>query len=131
MLIGIDLTKDLKVLQLAYDDPLGISAAFNKNILLHLNALLGADFDLNNFVHRVHFNPDYSRMEMHLESFLKHKVMAADQLLSFEAGETIHTESSYKFTIASFSTLAASAGWQLQNYWQDQRAYFALFYFVQ
>ncbi len=129
LLIGIDLIKDLEVLQLAYDDPLGISAAFNKNILLHLNTLLSADFDLNNFVHRVHFNPDYSRMEMHLESLLKHQVIAADQVLSFEAGETIHTESSYKFTIDSFSTLAASAGWQLQNYWQDDRAYFALFYF--
>src|SRR5208282_4129686 len=99
LLLGVDLVKDEDTLLAAYDDVAGVTAAFNKNMLVRLNRELGADFDLDRFNHRAVWNETMSRMEMHLESCLDQRVRfaALDWEIAFGAGETIHTENSYKY----------------------------------
>ena len=100
LLLGVDLVKDIATLIAAYDDAQGVTGEFNKNVLIRLNHELGADFDLRKFRHKVRWNGEQSRIEMHLESLLAQEVAvpALDLKVAFRRGETIHTENSYKFT---------------------------------
>ena len=128
LLLGADLVKPAEVLQLAYDDPLGVTAAFNKNLLVRINRELGADFDLDAFEHRAIWNEAEQRIEMHLISRRGQEVRlaAADVRVRFEAGESIWTESSYKYTERSVVDLGRQAGFSAAARWVDPDAAFAL-----
>lgn len=128
LLIGVDLVKDKAVINAAYDDALGVTAAFNLNALSHVNAVLGSDFDLRDWQHRGFFNPDMSRAEMHVETRLAVDVRWPDGTRHFEAGERIHTENSYKYRLEDFSTLLQRAGFRGVTAWTDQRNWFAMYY---
>jgi L-histidine N-alpha-methyltransferase len=127
LLIGVDLVKPPEVLKAAYDDPLGVTAAFNKNLLVRLNRELGADFDLAAFAHRATWNAGESRVEMHLVSLRDQvvRIPGADPV-AFPAGETIWTESSYKFTTAQVRQMAEQAGFEVARTWIDPESQFAL-----
>jgi L-histidine N-alpha-methyltransferase len=126
-LLGTDLKKSEDVLLPAYDDPLGVTAAFNLNILARINRELGGDFDLAGFRHRVRYNQEEGRIEMHLESRRAQTVavQASEIEVSFEPGETIHTESSYKFDLDQVRALAADTGFELRRSWTDSQGRFA------
>jgi hypothetical protein len=109
LLIGVDLKKDKSVLDVAYDDPQGVTAAFNLNLLARINRELGADFDVRAFRHRAEYVVARSRIEMHLESLRFQSVFIGAAKFVFERGETIHTENSYKYTVEEFRELAAQA----------------------
>jgi dimethylhistidine N-methyltransferase len=128
LLLGADLVKPGRELLLAYDDPLGVTAAFNKNLLLRLNAELQADFDLDRFAHRALWRREASRVEMHLVSLAAQEVHVggADLRFRLEEGETIWTESSYKYTPEGIRGLVEPAGFALRDRWLDERAGFAL-----
>src|SRR6202035_1323572 len=125
-IVGIDLVKDPAVLNAAYNDSAGVTAAFNLNLLRRMNRELGGDFDPNGFCHRAFFNPAMSRIEMHLESLMAQTVRVCDRPVAFSAGETIHTESSYKYTVEGFRALAAKAGWSPVTTWTDTAGYFSV-----
>jgi L-histidine Nalpha-methyltransferase len=126
LLLGVDLVKESRLLELAYDDPLGVTAAFNKNVLQRINRELGADFDLLTFTHVAEWNAEHSRIEAHLRSERKQEVRipGAERVVSFDAGETIWTESSYKFTPEGIDALAAEAGLRPVGRWVDEKAGF-------
>jgi L-histidine Nalpha-methyltransferase len=111
LVVGVDLVKDEATLNRAYNDAAGVTAKFNLNLLARANRELGADFDLAAFEHRAFFNAAQNRIEMHLVSTRPQKVRVNGAKIVFAAGETIHTENSYKYTISSFQGLARSAGW--------------------
>jgi len=125
-IVGVDLVKDERVLHAAYNDAAGVTAAFNLNLLRRINHELGADFDLDRFQHKAFFNRAQHRIEMHLESRVAQSVLVCGRVIQFAAGETIHTESSYKYTIESFRALAAQAGWSPAAVWTDAKGYFSL-----
>jgi dimethylhistidine N-methyltransferase len=125
-IVGVDLVKDERVLHAAYNDAAGVTAAFNLNLLRRINRDLGADFDLERFRHKAFFNHAQRRIEMHLESRVAQNVLVCDRVIAFEPGETIHTESSYKYTVESFQALAAQAGWSPVAVWTDPKGYFSL-----
>jgi dimethylhistidine N-methyltransferase len=125
-IVGVDLAKDTAVLEAAYDDAAGVTAAFNLNLLRRINRELGANFDLARFRHKAFYNHTQHRIEMHLESVTAQNVMLCDRVISFAAGDTIHTESSYKYTVESFQALAAEAGWSPAAVWTDAKGYFSL-----
>ena len=127
LLVGVDLVKPTPVLEAAYDDPLGVTAAFNLNLLRHLNRLLGADFAPRDWRHVALFNAEDSRIEMHLEARHALHVRWAGGERHFSAGERIHTENSYKWTPASFAALLRDAGCQSTQHWQDDQGWFGLF----
>jgi L-histidine N-alpha-methyltransferase len=129
LLLGVDMVKDIPTLIAAYDDPRGITAAFNRNMLARINRELGADFDLKKFRHKVRWNGERSRIEMHLESLMAHEasIPSLDLSLTFRRGETIHTENSYKFTIDSAHHLLAQAGFTVVENWTDPRRWFGVF----
>ncbi|GAA0638265.1 ergothioneine biosynthesis protein EgtB [Brevundimonas lenta] len=114
--LGVDLVKAPSVLIAAYDDARGVTAAFNRNLLVRANRELGADFDLGAFRHRAVWNAGASRMEMHLEAGRDMTVRIGDERIAFARGETIHTENSRKFTEASVRDLAAAAGWRVADF---------------
>lgn len=124
LLIGVDLIKDHALLNAAYDDALGVTAAFNLNMLRHLNLLLDADFDVRDWLHRGFFNPELSRVEMHLEARHAVTVSWTGGERRFAAGERIHTESSYKYTREGFASLLDQAGFDLRHQWTDPRQWF-------
>ncbi|HEX4179471.1 MAG TPA: ergothioneine biosynthesis protein EgtB [Caulobacteraceae bacterium] len=126
-IVGADLVKDEAVLVAAYDDAQGVTAAFNLNQLARINRELGGDMDLSNFSHRAIWNARESRMEMHLVSKTDQTFHAAGRAFSMTAGETIHTENSYKFTIDSFTALAERAGWRVGGQWISPDPTFAVF----
>lgn len=126
LLIGIDLVKPVAVLEAAYDDRLGITSAFNLNVLAHLNRLLGSDFDIRQWRHRALFNAPASRIEMHLEAREPTRVCWPGGERHWQAGQRIHTENSYKFSVEGFSALLASAGLRVDRVWCDPRDWFAL-----
>jgi L-histidine Nalpha-methyltransferase len=128
LLLGVDLVKPERDLLLAYDDPLGLTAAFNKNLLLRLNTELNADFPLDRFAHRAVWNRVASRVEMHLVSLAAQEIHVADADLTFtlEEGETIWTESSYKYEPEGIRELVESAGFEQRSQWIDEQARFAL-----
>jgi L-histidine N-alpha-methyltransferase len=128
MLIGADLVKDPERLRIAYDDPLGVTAAFNTNLLVRLNRELGADFALDHFAHDARWNGRERRMEMHLVSLASQRVHipVADLTIDFQAGESIWTESSYKYEPEQFDAALRAAGFDPAAAWQDDEAGFLL-----
>lgn len=111
LIVGIDLVKDEETLRRAYNDAEGVTAKFNLNLLARINRELGADFDIAAFEHRAFFNRASSRIEMHLVSKSPQQVRINGAMIDFRAGETIHTESSYKYTVEAFQALARGSGW--------------------
>ena len=129
LLLGIDLVKDTAVLEAAYDDALGVTAAFNKNILRHANRLLESDFDARQWRHVALFNPAASRIEMHLEATCDVAVhWSGGHTRRFAAGERIHTESSYKYTADSMTALLHTAGFSHVQHWTDAQGWFGVFW---
>ena len=128
LLIGIDLVKDAAVLQAAYDDALGVTAAFNKNLLRHVNDLLAADFEVEQWRHVAFFNAELSRIEMHLEASCNLALSWPGHSRRFLAGERIHTESSYKYTVDSMTQLLKQAGFRQVRHWSDPKDWFAVFW---
>ncbi|HUQ26308.1 MAG TPA: L-histidine N(alpha)-methyltransferase [Burkholderiales bacterium] len=126
MLIGTDLRKDANLLHAAYNDARGVTAAFNLNLLARINRELGADFDLRAFSHYAFYNASPGRIEMHLVSLKKQGVKIGRHRFSFQRGETIHTENSYKYSIEGFGALAANAGFTQTRCWTDRKGLFAL-----
>jgi dimethylhistidine N-methyltransferase len=121
LLLGTDLVKPEAELLLAYDDPLGVTAAFNRNLLVRVNRELGGDFDVNGFAHRAVWNADQSRVEMHLvsESRQRVRVRASRLDVTFDAGESIWTESSYKYRVDDLTPMLDRAGFAVIGQWQD------------
>jgi len=126
LLIGIDLPKDVAVLEAAYDDAAGVTAAFNRNVLTHVNRLVGSDFDIDNWQHRAFFNAQESRIEMHLESIEAVQVRWPGGERMFAPGERIHTENSYKYPLPVFTDMLARAGFGHAQAWTDERGWFAV-----
>ncbi len=124
--IGVDLIKDEEVLHEAYNDSAGVTAKFNRNLLVRINRELGATFDLAGFEHHAFYNREHRRIEMHLASRKRQRVRVCGADIEFRAGETIHTENSYKYTIESFQALALGAGWSPLAAWTDADNYFAV-----
>jgi len=127
-IIGVDLHKASERLDAAYNDAKGITAAFNRNILSHVNRLLDAEFDVELFAHRAFYDSDRRRIEMHLVSEQDQAVRCNGNVLKFHEGETIHTEYSYKYSIDDFARLAQRAGLQLSQSWVDQDELFSVHY---
>ena len=127
LIVGVDLVKDVGVLEAAYDDAQGVTAQFTLNMLRRINRELGADFDLDGFSHRAVYNARLSRIEMHLVSRRAQTAQVRGQPIHFAAGESIHTESSYKYTTDRFEELAAHAGWPRARMFTDPRRLFAVF----
>jgi dimethylhistidine N-methyltransferase len=126
MVIGVDLEKDERTLYDAYNDTAGITARFNLNVLHRINRELGGDFDVGAFIHRAIYNRDRHRIEMHL---ISKKALTAEVLgkkFSFRPGESIHTESSYKYSIDRFALLARVSGWRLLESWTDEGGLFSV-----
>jgi len=128
LLIGVDRKKDRTVLERAYDDSRGVTAAFNLNLLRRLNAELGADFDLERFRHRAVYNETAGRIEMHLVSEKAQEVRIAGTTIAFDRGETVLTECSYKYHPEEFTALAGRAGFSPGPVWTDARRWFCVFY---
>lgn len=126
LLIGVDLVKDTAILHAAYDDAAGITAAFNLNVLNHLNQLIGSDFDVDQWQHRAFFNVEQSRIEMHLEAKTDLAVRWHNGARSFARGERIHTENSYKYRAQDFVDLLRRAGLPNAQVWTDEKAWFAV-----
>jgi len=126
MLVGVDLKKAPAVLHAAYNDSRGVTAAFNLNLLARINRELGADFDLRRWRHYAFYNPAAGRIEMHLVSMASQRVRLGKHRFRFAAGETIHTENSYKYSLEGFGELAAKAGFRSAKVWTDRRGLFAL-----
>lgn len=128
LLIGVDLKKDVEVLEAAYDDAAGVTAAFNKNLLRRMNRELDATFDFDRFEHWSFWNEEKGCIESHLRSTTTQTVTVAGESFSFAEGETIHTEYSYKYTIEEFADLVAEAGFAVETVWTDDRSYFSVQY---
>jgi len=128
MLLGVDLVKDEQTLVAAYDDAAGTTAAFNKNMLARLNRDLCGNFDPHAFAHRAVWNPTRSRMEMHLKSRIPQRVRfaALDFDAAFDAGETIHTENSYKYRSGEVEDMLAHAGFAAAGSWTDDQGWFTV-----
>lgn len=127
LLIGVDLVKPRAVLEAAYDDPLQVTAAFNRNLLHHLNTLIGTDFALADWKHVAFYNAELSRIEMHLEAERELTVRWPGGERRFAAGERLHTENSYKWRLDDFARLLEAAGFSRLRYWTDERQWFAVF----
>ncbi|WP_035627364.1 L-histidine N(alpha)-methyltransferase [Herminiimonas sp. CN] len=126
LLIGVDLVKDKAILDAAYDDALGVTAAFNLNLLRHLNRLLGTDFEVRDWQHRAFYNPQQSRIEMHLEARQPRTVRWPGGQRRFAEGERIHTENSYKYTPQAFAEQLGAAGFGAIQCWTDAHGWFAV-----
>lgn len=128
LLIGVDLKKDPRLLSLAYNDPRGVTAAFNLNLLQRINRELGADFDLDRFSHYAFYNPRAGRIEMHLVSLANQTVHMNGATIPFTLGESIWTESSYKYSVEEFALLAATSGFRTRRVWTDPARLFGILY---
>jgi len=126
-IIGVDMKKDLQVLIAAYDDSTGVTAQFNLNLLARVNRELDGNFDLDRFRHSARWNEAESAIEMHLVSSIAQSVTVSGRSFQFDAGETIHTESSRKYDVPGFNALAAANGWRVERLWTDERDYFSVF----
>jgi len=126
LITGADFAKDQNVLHAAYNDRAGVTAKFNLNLLARINRELGADFDLNAFEHHACYNRERGRIEVYLASRRRQKAHVAGKTFEFRAGETIHTENSYKFTIKSFNALVRGAGWAPVAVYSDANEYFGV-----
>lgn len=127
LLIGVDALKDVSVLEAAYNDSQGITAAFNKNILVRLNNELGTNFDISRFTHRAWFNSEEKRIEMHLVSDSEQKVTIRDTAIHFREGETVHTENSCKYSDEDFRSLVNGL-FEVEQRWVDSNAFFYVYY---
>jgi L-histidine N-alpha-methyltransferase len=125
-IIGIDLRKDTQTLIAAYADAAGVTAKFNKNILARLNREIGMDFSLSQFEHSARWNEDESAIEMHLVSMTDQIVHLNDQSFRFETGDTIHTESSRKYTLEQLEAIILENHWSLANVWTDEQQAYAI-----
>lgn len=130
LLIGVDLKKTSKILEAAYNDQAGVTAAFNLNLLTRLNNECGANFVVEDFAHKALFNQASGAVEMHLVSKSQQTVQLNGNQFEFTAGDSIHTENSFKYTLDEFAALAASAGWQRQQLWLDSNQWFSVQYFI-
>ncbi|MDP5273378.1 L-histidine N(alpha)-methyltransferase [Chengkuizengella axinellae] len=128
LIIGIDLNKSTALLEAAYNDSKGITAAFNKNLLHRINKELSSNFQVNHFEHHAYFNKVHNRIEMHLISKVKQAVSIGDETFSFLPEETIHTENSYKFDLKQFEQSLLKSGLCLRKFWTDKQNYFAVTY---
>ena len=126
LIIGVDLVKDPAVLNAAYNDLAGVTAKFNLNLLTRINRELDATFDPAGFCHQAFYNSERHRIEMHLASKRRQKVRVAGRMIEFRAGETIHTENSYKYTLEAFGALARGSGWTPTAVWTDDKKYFSV-----
>jgi len=126
MLIGVDLEKDERVLYDAYNDAAGVTARFNLNVLVRINRELGGNFDLSAFTHRAIYNRERHRIEMHLIAKKAQSVRLLGRNFSFRAGESIHTESSYKYSLERFAALARDSGWTPRESWTDPASMFSV-----
>jgi dimethylhistidine N-methyltransferase len=126
MVIGVDLEKDARVLYHAYNDAAGVTARFNLNVLHRINRELGGNFDVSAFTHRAIYNRDRHRIEMHLISRKIQTVRILGRSFSFRAGETIHTENSYKYSLERFTALARGSGWKPLESWTDSAGMFSV-----
>ncbi len=126
LLIGVDAPKDPELLVRAYDDARGATAAFDLNLLVRMNRELAGDFQLGAFRHRSLWDPRRSRVEMHLESLRAQRVSVAGASFGFAPGETIHTESAYKWAPRAFDAIALAAGWRPERRWTDERGWFSV-----
>ncbi len=126
LIVGVDLIKPVEVLKAAYNDQQGVTAKFNLNLLKRINRELGGTFDLGAFEHHAIYNRERNRIEMHLASLKRQKVKAAGECFDFRAGETIHTENSYKYSVESLSALARGVGWSPVKVWTDADKYFSI-----
>jgi dimethylhistidine N-methyltransferase len=124
--VGVDLVKDERILHAAYNDAAGVTAAFNLNLLARANRELGADFDPALFAHRAFYDAARGRIEMHLVSRKAQRVSLLGRSFPFAAGESIHTENSYKYTVEGFTALAQEAGWQSAAVFQDPQGLFSV-----
>jgi len=127
LIVGADLIKDEATLLAAYDDAAGVTAAFNKNILVRINRELNGDFDIEAFGHEARWNKQHDRIEMHLISLVDQIVNAAGHSFAFKAGESIHTENSHKFSPETFALLAADSGWRVAQQWVSTDPQFGVF----
>jgi dimethylhistidine N-methyltransferase len=128
MVIGVDLRKSAQILERAYDDAQGVTAAFTKNVLARANQELGADFDLALFAHRAHYDADRGRIEIHLESLADQTVRVLGHSFTLKTGERIHVEDSCKYSIAGFRDLARAAGFIPAAVWTDPAQLFSVHY---
>lgn len=128
LLIGVDLVKPRAVLEAAYDDALGVTAAFNRNVLVHLNRLIDSDFAPRQWRHVAFFDEAKSRIEMHLEAREAIDVSWPGATRRFASGERIHTENSCKYTSAAFADLLTTAGFEAARCWTDRQEWFAVFW---
>ena len=126
LLIGVDRKKERALLERAYDDARGVTAAFNRNLLRRINRELDGDFDLSTFEHRAVYDERHGRVEMHLVSRRAQTVHVGDESFAFDAGETIWTESSYKYSLDEFRRLAEAAGFVVSRVWQDEASLFSV-----
>jgi dimethylhistidine N-methyltransferase len=127
LLIGVDLVKDIPTMLAAYDDAEGVTAAFNKNLLVRINRELMGNIDLDAFVHRAVWNSDRSRIEMHLVCRRPISFSVGDKTFLMQKGETIHTENSHKFTVPEFMVLSGKAGWHMAQSWINDDPAYGLF----
>jgi L-histidine Nalpha-methyltransferase len=126
LIIGADLIKPAEVLNAAYNDKAGVTAKFNLNLLVRINRELRGTFKLDTFEHHAFYNRERNRIEMHLASLKRQKVRVAGETIDFRAGETIHTENSYKYSVESLGALARGVGWMPAGVWTDKREYFSI-----
>lgn len=126
MIVGVDLIKPVEVLNAAYNDRAGVTAKFNLNLLTRINRELRGTFKLDTFEHHAFYNRERHRIEMHLASLKRQKVKVAGECFDFRAGETIHTENSYKYSVESLGALARGVGWMPAGVWTDPDKYFSI-----
>jgi uncharacterized SAM-dependent methyltransferase len=126
VIVGFDMQKDHAVLQAAYDDPQGVTAEFNLNVLARINRELDGNFDLTQWEHLAFYNPAASRIEMHLVSKRAQEVRVLGETHGFDAGERIHTENSYKFSPEQIGTIAAKSGFRIEKTWMDEQGWFSV-----
>tara|TARA_B100000989_G_scaffold257570_1_gene207179 strand:+ start:15354 stop:16268 length:915 start_codon:yes stop_codon:yes gene_type:complete len=130
LIIGVDLIKKKSVLLKAYNDKKGITAKFNINLLKRINKELKGNFNIKSFKHTAIYNKNKNRIEMHLVSLKKQKIKIQDKYYKFKKGETIHTESSHKYSPKSFSNLANKSGWKVKKIWTDINRQFSVQYLI-
>ncbi len=126
LLIGVDLKKDSVILNRAYNDAAGVTAAFNLNLLQRIQVELAAELELDAFHHQAFYNPEQSRVEMHLVSERRQTIMLDDEVFELTARESIHTESSYKYSLDEFARLAGKAGFAVEQVWTDPAKMFSV-----
>lgn len=129
LIIGVDLKKDKESFELAYDDPQGVTANFNLNLLERLNREVDASFETRNFRHEAFYNEGLGRVEMHLKSVIPQLVRVNQTVFRFREGETIHTENSYKYSVEEFCELCAKAKLKIKHNWKDSKNLFCVYYF--